>query len=148
MKIRWNWGTGIFIAIISMMAFVGFLVHKTFDYKINKVSDDYYEKGLNHSEQMNKVENSRPFEEDFKVIYQDDCTVKFPAAFKGKNMEGKVLFFRPSDYSNDLSFDLKLDTNMMQHFPLDHFLKGKYIIKASFESEGKAYYFEEEIIFN
>jgi len=148
MKIKWNWGTGIFIAIVIMMTFVGFMVYKSFDYKINKVSDDYYERGLNHTQHMKRVENSRPFEAEFDVIYDQDCTVKFPEIFKNKNLSGEILFFRPSDYSDDQSFKIKLDTLASQHFALSHFLKGKYIVKATFDSEGKKYYFEKDIIFN
>lgn len=148
MKIKWNWGTGIFLAIVIMMTFVGFMVYKSFSYKINKVSDDYYERGLNHTQQMNRVANSRPLAADFDVTYENDCVVKFPKFFKGKDLKGEVLFFRPSDYSDDKSFDIKLDTTASQHFALKHFLKGKYIVKATFESEGVEYYFEKDIIFN
>lgn len=148
MNIKWNWGTGIFIAIISMMTFVGFLVYKTFDYKINKVSDDYYERGLNHTEQMNRVENAKPFDEEFSVEYTDVCTFQLPKYFVDKELDGKILFFRPSDFSQDKSFNIDLDTNAQQVISLEHFLKGKYIIKVSFDTEGKAYYFERDIIFN
>jgi len=148
MKIKWNWGTGILIAILAMMSFVGLLVFKSFDYKINKVSEDYYERGLNHSQQMKRIENSRPLEADFDVIYNEDCVVKFPNVFKGKQVAGEILFFRPADYSDDKSFNIELDTTVSQHFALDNFLKGKYIVKATFESEGVGYYFEKDIIFN
>lgn len=148
MKIKWNWGTGILIAILAMMSFVGLLVFKSFDYKINKVSEDYYERGLNHSQQMKRIENSRPLEADFDVIYNEDCVVKFPNVFKGKQVVGEILFFRPADYSDDKSFNIELDTTVSQHFALDNFLKGKYIVKATFESEGVGYYFEKDIIFN
>lgn len=148
MKIKWNWGTGILIAIITMMSFIGFMVYKSFDYKINKVSDDYYERGLNHSQQMKRIENSRPFEDEFDIIYGDDCTVKLPDLFKHKKVEGEILFFRPADYSYDKRFKINLDTSGSQQFALDHFLKGKYIIKATFESEGIEYYFEKDIVFN
>lgn len=148
MKIKWNWGTGILIAILAMMSFVGFLVFKSFDYKINKVSEDYYERGLNHTQQMKRIENSRHLESGFDVIYDQDCRVKFPDAFIGKQVSGEILFFRPADYSDDKSFDIELDTTASQRFSLSNFLKGKYIVKATFESEGVEYYFEKDIIFN
>ncbi len=148
MNIKWNWGTGIFIAIVAMMSFVGFMVFKSFDYKINKVSEDYYEQGLNHSQQMKRVKNSRSIEAGFDVLYAEDCTVKFPDFFKNKDLKGEILFFRPSDYSDDKSFEIKLDTTLSQHFALDNFLKGKYIVKATFDSDGVAYYFEKDIVFN
>lgn len=148
MKIKWNWGTGILIAIIAMMSFVGFMVYKSTDYKINKVSDDYYERGLNHTEQMNREKNSTPYISGFEVINEHQCTVVFPAFFKNKNAQGEILFFRPSDFEQDISFDIELDTSGQQSFSFDHFKRGKYIVKATFESEGVSYYFEKDIFFN
>lgn len=147
MKIKWNWGTGIFLTILVMLGFLAFLVNKTFEYKINKVSDDYYEKGLNHTQQMNRVENTRLFSKEFDVIHTDVCTVHFPEFFKNKTINGEVLFFRPSDYSKDLSFPISLDTNCNQVFSLDNFYKGKYIVKATFDTDSIPYYLEKEIIF-
>ncbi len=148
MKIKWNWGTGILLAILAMMAFVIFLVFKTFDYKINKVSEDYYERGLNHTEQMKRVENAMAYADEFDVIYTDNCKVKFPSYFVGKDVKGQILFFRPSDFEQDKSFDIILDNQGEQAFDLDHFLKGRYIVKATFELNSKPYYLEKEIIFN
>jgi len=148
MKIKWNWGTGILLAILAMMAFVFFLVSKTFEYKINKVSEDYYERGLNHTEQMKSVENTRPYAQEFEVIYTDDCVVKFPSYFIGKNIDGEILFFRPSDFEHDKRFDIQLDGNGEQAFDLEHFYKGRYIVKVSFKVADKPYYLEEEIVFN
>jgi len=148
MNIKWNWGTGILIAIFLMMSFVGFLVYKTFDYKINKVSEDYYERGLNHSEQMKRVENSRPYAHEFKVDYTDVCTLQFPTYFIDKEVSGEVLFFRPSDYSQDKTFEIAMDTNGRQLVSLDHFYKGRYIIKVTLSLEEIPYYFESDIVFN
>lgn len=148
MNIKWNWGTGIVIAIILMMSFVGFLVFKSFDYKINKVSDDYYQRGLNHSEQMNRLENSKPFVNDFSIEYTDVVSIQFPSFFTHKPIEGEILFFRPSDYSQDKKFQVELDSNARQLVSLDYFLKGRYIIRVTLDSEGIPYYFERDIIFN
>jgi hypothetical protein len=147
MKIRWNWGTGIFLTIVAMLSFLAFMVNKTFDYTINVVSNDYYENGLNHTRQMKKVENSIEFQDEFDVVHTDVCTVQFPEFFNGKTMDGKILFFRPSDFTQDTSFSIQLDSNARQKFSLDPFLKGKYIVKASFNCDGTDYYLEKDIVF-
>ncbi len=147
MKIKWNWGTGIFLTLVAILSFLAFMVNKTFDYTINKVTDDYYEAGLNHTEQMNRVKNSLSLQEDFTVIHTDVCTVHFPDFFKKKVVEGDLLFFRPSDYTKDQVFEIAIDTNNTQVFTLDHFLKGKYIVRASFSCDNIDYYLERDIIF-
>jgi len=147
MKIKWNWGTGIFLTLVTIIGFLAFMVNKTFDYTINKVTDDYYEEGLNHTQKMKRVKNGLPYQDDFLVIHTDVCTVKYPDFFKGKKMEGDVLFFRPSDYTKDLSFEIKMDTSAQQVLLLDNFLKGRYIVRASFSCEDTKYFLERDIIF-
>jgi hypothetical protein len=147
MKIRWNWGTGIFLTIVAMLSFLAFMVNKTFDYTVNVVSDDYYENGLNHTKQMKKVENSIEFHDGLNVIHTDVCTVQFPEFFNGKTIDGEILFFRPSDFTQDTSFSIQLDSNARQKFSLDPFLKGKYIVKASFNCDDTDYYLEKDIVF-
>ena len=147
MKIRWNWGTGIFLVVIGMMSFVGFMVHKTFEYKVNKVSEDYYQKGLDYSQHMKKMENSLPYKDEFDVVHTDVCTIHFPSYFADKKVVGDVLFFRPSDFEKDLKYDIQLDTNNNQVFDLDPFYKGKYIVRVTFDVDTTGYFFEKDIIF-
>jgi hypothetical protein len=96
---------------------------------------------------MKKVENSIEFQDEFDVVHTDVCTVQFPEFFNGKTMDGKILFFRPSDFTQDTSFSIQLDSNARQKFSLDPFLKGKYIVKASFNCDGTDYYLEKDIVF-
>ena len=147
MKINWNWGTGIFITIVLMIAFLAFMVSKTFEYKINKVTEEYYEEGLKHSEQMDRLINAKAYAKEFTVTHTDVCTIHIPDFFIAKKIDGNILFFRPSDYSKDLSYTIKLDTNNNQVFTLDDFYKGKYVVKANFSYLGDDYYFENDIIF-
>jgi len=147
MNIKWNWGTGIFLTLVAIIAFLAFMVNKSLEYKINKVSDDYYDRGIHHSEHMKRVENTIQYQDDFKVIHTDVCTVKFPAFFKGKVLEGELLFFRPSDFEQDRSFDILLDKEGVQTAELKEFIPGRYIVRATFSCDGVDYFLEEEIIF-
>ena len=147
MNINWNWGTGIFLTLVGIILFLAFLVSKTFEYKVNKVSEDYYDKGLNHTEHMNRVENSILYNDEFKVIHTDVCTVKFPPFFIDKEIKGNILFFRPSDYERDRVYEIKLDKDGSQIVELTEFLKGRYIVRATFSCDHIDYFLEKEIIF-
>jgi hypothetical protein len=148
MKIKWNWGTGIFLAIVAMLSFIGFLVYTSFQHEVNKVSDDYYERGLSHSEYMSIQERSRPMNAEFDIIYTDNCTIQFPQFFKDKKVSGNVLFFRPSDFNMDKTFVIEMDSSARQVITINEFLKGKYIVKVDMETDSLFYHFEQDIIFN
>lgn len=147
MKIKFNWGTGIFIAIIVMIAWMGFLISKAFEYKINIDSDDYYERGLDHTSQMNRIERSIPYKDDLSVeIVGDFVQVKYPAFFKGKNISGELWFYRPSDYELDKKIAVSGEDNNMQKIHIQHFKKGRYILRITLEAENLSYFFEHEIL--
>jgi hypothetical protein len=147
MKIKFNWGTGIFITIIVMVSWIGFLISKTFEYKINMDSDDYYERGLDHTSQMNRIERSIPYKNDLSVEFVGDyLQVNYPSFFEGKNSSGELWFYRPSDFELDKKIALTGEDNNSQKIHIQHFKKGKYILRVTLEAEDLSYFFEHEIL--
>jgi len=147
MKIKFNWGTGIFITIIVMMAWIGFLVSKTFEYKLNMDAVDYYERGLVHSTQMERIKRSIPYKEDFRVELSDEMIlINYPSAFEGKTMSGELWFYRPSDFELDKKIAISNQDNNIQKIHIQHFKKGRYILRATLGSEDLSYFFEHEFL--
>lgn len=147
MRIKFNWGTGIFITIIVMISWLGFLVSKAFDYKINIDSDDYYERGLVHSIQMERIQRSLLYKNDFSVIQKGEfVTIKYPAYFEDKNMSGELWFYRPSDYELDKKITALNQNKNTQDIHNQHFTKGRFLVRATLQVDSLSYFFEQEII--
>ena len=147
MRIKFNWGTGIFITIIVMISWLGFLVSKAFDYKINIDSDDYYERGLVHSIQMERIQRSLLYKNDFSVIQNGEfVTIKYPAYFEDKNMSGELWFYRPSDYELDKKITALNQNKNTQDIHNQHFTKGRFLVRATLQVDSLSYFFEQEII--
>ncbi len=147
MRIKFNWGTGIFITIIVMISWLGFLVSKAFDYKINIDSDDYYERGLVHSIQMERIQRSLLYKNDFSVIQKGEfVTIKYPTYFEGKNMSGELWFYRPSDYELDKKITALNQNKNTQDIHNQHFTKGRFLVRATLQVDSLSYFFEQEII--
>lgn len=149
MKIKFNWGTGILITIIVMISWLGFLISKAFDYKINMDSDDYYERGLVHSVQMERIQRSLPFKNDFSVEQNGEfVTIKYPHFFESKNISGELWFYRPSDYELDKKIAALNQNKNSQDIHNQHFTKGRYLVRATLQVDSLSYFFEREIIIN
>ena len=64
---KFNWGTGIFIfLILFVVGGVGFVIF-TLQFDVNLVHKDYYEKGVDYSEQMRMDTRSAIFKNAIQV---------------------------------------------------------------------------------
>jgi hypothetical protein len=143
-----NWGTGILIVIIVfLIAIISFVIFTT-THKVNLVEEDYYPKELNFDSQIEKNSNTEALDEKVSFIVKDSLVViAFPDFVDAKLVEGTILVYRPSDYDEDLRYNIELDTNNYQYIPTYKLLQGKYILKIDWTFEGKNY-FQEKVIIN
>lgn len=146
MRIKFNWGTGIFIAIVLMISWIGFLVSKSLGYKINIDSDDYYERGLDHTAQMERIKRSLPYKEEFTLDqYPEYLEIHYPSVFADKPLTGELWFYRPSDFELDLKIEASNLDNNTQKINKQHLKKGIYHLRATLNTGEKSYFFEREI---
>ncbi|MEA3443222.1 MAG: FixH family protein, partial [Bacteroidota bacterium] len=110
---------------------------------LNLVEDDYYKKGANYTEQMEIDKRSAKY---LNTIYiQDDgekISIFFPDGFAENLKNGTMLFFRPSDNNNDITFEIN-DQSNVQSIDKKKLIKGRYIVKISWQSDSR-YYIEKD----
>jgi hypothetical protein len=144
-----GWGTGIFITIILFVAGMGFLVVLSSRQKFSMVEEGYYPKGIEYQKQIKKLELTKALKEQPSAEQKNDSViVRFPKDFIGKPLTGTVHFYRPSDDIGDQSYSIKLNDSLLQTFPANNLLIGRYIIKLEWQSEKKDYYAEIPILIN
>lgn len=147
MKIKFNWGTGIFITIIVMVSWIGFLISKAFEYKVNIDTEDYYERGLDHTTQMERIKRSIPYEDGFTIeIIDEYIQISYPAFFYGKNVTGELWFYRPSDFELDKKIALSNQENNIQKVHIHYFKRGRYILRTTLNANDLSYFFEHDVI--
>ncbi|NQU53942.1 MAG: FixH family protein [Bacteroidetes bacterium] len=134
-----NWGTGIFIFLILFVtAAVAFVIF-TMQHDVNLVHKDYYEKGVDYSEQMKVEARSAVFQNAFNISEKDDLlVVNIDETLAAKIDSGRVLLYRPSDSKQDISFPVESKTNNIT-FSKEDLIHGRYILKFFWYSEGLKY---------
>ena len=142
---KFNWGTGIFIFLILFVAGgVGFVIF-TLQYDVNLVHKDYYEKGVDYSEQMRMDTRSTAFKNAIQVNSDDKyLVVKIEESLASKIDSGNVLLFRPSDSKRDISISVKKKSSNISFSKTD-LIKGRYILKFSWYSEGIEYEIDRQV---
>ena len=140
-----SWGTKLAmfasIYVIGVLAFVVFSTTQD----INLISKDYYPQGIEYQTKIDKIKNAQRLKE--KVVISQKAgiiQVKFPENMRS-NVNGSIIFFRPSNSDNDLRSDIKLNEAGLQIFKSDKLIKGRYAVKIDWKHQDKAYYLEEAI---
>ena len=106
---------------------------------VNLVYEDYYDKGVDHTETMKIKERSLPFKDDFNLIHLDKyIVVDFEESFSAKIDSGEIELFRPSDSKKDVAILLEKNSDKIT-FPKANLIAGRYILKIKWYSNGKKY---------
>lgn len=140
---RLNWGTGIAIFYgLFAAATVGFAVF-AMDQKVDLVSDDYYQRALDHDRRMEAATNAAALGTAFQMGAGDGgraLTLSWSAA---RPDGGTVTLYRPSDASADRSFRISPDAAGHQRLSLAGLPAGHWVVQVQWQSGGREYFIEQ-----
>lgn len=144
-EMKFNWGTGIFtflaLFLLAAAAFIIFAVRQD----VNLVHKDYYEKGVDYTEQMNVEARSEKFSNAFTVSLQNDfLMLEIDDILSAKIDSGSILLFRPSSSKKDVIFQLTKSPKLI-HIPKEDLTHGRYILKFFWYSEGLKYEVDQPV---
>lgn len=137
-----NWGVklGIGMALfISFIVTLGVLMMRSDPDDL--VDKDYYEKGIGYDKDYKRKIQVKQDQAEPEIIVGDSLQIifKHPAA-------GRLRFIHPSDKNKDRILDLDSGTGNRAELPLTGLSKGHGKIILEWESEGKAYMYEKDIM--
>ncbi|MBL7966880.1 MAG: FixH family protein [Prolixibacteraceae bacterium] len=146
MKIKFNWGTGIVIAMIVMISGMLVLVSIALRQDYDLVDDDYYQKSINYQQHIEKVKNNEALQQKIKFEQTGDTlNLAFPRLASSGDYKGTIHFYSPVEENRDLTVELKPDTGFVQTILLNKLEAGRYQVKIDWNAGSTAYYHEQEI---
>ena len=139
---KWNWGTGIVITIISFMSFIMYFVINitTHDkYEHDLVTEKYYQKELQFQDEIDAVQNASIFNEKITVKKGlKGLEIVFPFDFPFKEINGKVFLYRPSNKQLDFEIPISF-SNTHLLVPEERLVDGRWNIQISWNHQQKEY---------
>jgi nitrogen fixation protein FixH len=144
-KLNFNWGHGIIVTFVLFGAFMAyFYIHMSKE-SIELVGKNYYADGQAFQQKINEreqtaalsVKASLEFSADFK-----QAKIHFPATV----LQGRIVFYRPSNAVLDKSLEINADTSGTAFIPTDFLNKGPWNVSLTWEKDGKNYIEEQRII--
>lgn len=147
MKIKFNWGFGILIAIILFMGTTVVLVTISMHQKTDLVTDHYYEKTLKYQNQIDMEKRTAKFVKELEITNENnEVNIKFPDEFKKVPIKGELYFYRPSDAANDFSVPLQIDQKGSQVISSAKMKNGFWQVKVEWVMAKEKYYCEKSLM--
>jgi len=136
---KFTWGTGIFIFLTLFLLAAGVFMVFAFHQNVNLVHRDYYQKGVDYTEQMNVDARSVKYSNSFPILFLDDkLVIDFDDSLAINIDSVSALLFRPSNSKQDLLFALDLSDSKLK-IPQQNLVSGRYILKVHWYLDGLRY---------
>jgi hypothetical protein len=147
---KWNWGTGLVLAMISFIAFIMyFVITMSTDnkYRHDLVTDEYYAKEMVYQNEIDAETNTNNLAE--KIISKklnSGWKITFPNELNPSKIKGKIFLYRPSNQKLDFEIPLELSSSNLL-IPDKNLIDGRWNITLEWTYEGKPFMYKEEIVY-
>jgi len=143
---KFNWGTGILVILILFLIACAVFITFAMRQDVNLVHKDYYEKGVDYTEQMHINARSAALTDSIQVLLKDDhLQVDFEESIVSKLDSGRVLLYRPSNSKMDITYPMIFTENSL-NINRNNLVSGRYIIKLSWYSDGLKYEIDKPVV--
>ncbi|AID37324.1 FixH family protein [Candidatus Walczuchella monophlebidarum] len=147
MKVRIHWGIGLSIALICFMIFIIYISFIRKNVESELVSDRYYEDEMKYQEIIDERNNANALDETVSIkVLPIGIKICFPKKFSYENTMGQLNLMRPSNKGLDVQRSLDMNIYGEVLIPRKMLQKGCYILIMRWESKGKKYFVEKNII--
>ncbi len=143
---KFNWGTGIVLALIVMIGGMIVLVSIALRQNYDLVESDYYQKSVNYQQHIEEVKNTEALADKVKVEQTaDSLKLIFPSLSAVPNYSGEIHLYSPVEEKRDEVVKLKLNDRFSQVISLKNMKRGRYAVKINWSANSVPYYQEQEI---
>ena len=145
-----SWAWGIIAGYVVFVALTLTMVGIAFSMRVDMVSDDYYQREMNHQQHIDRVTRTAALPEgvEWTVSHQNGVFVfHLPADHFGHDLAGQIHFYRPDNVDLDRAYDISLDRTGEQHIAADELAPGHWRIRIEWTAQGLDYYSERTLSF-
>lgn len=140
-----NWKYLVIAVFSGFVILIGSLVFASYKNGQDLVYENYYEKEIHFQEQIDKQQNLKESSLKPELLNQSEVLILQFGGNSNKQIKGNIFFYRPSDKTQDKTFNIQLNEKNEQVFDNKQFKEGLYKVKVDWEEEGQHYYIEKAI---
>ena len=147
---KWNWGTGI---VVGMVTFISFIMYFVITMSVNKkyshdlVTEDYYAKEIAYQKEIDAETNTKNLKENIiGKRTKEGWLITFPEELKPSEIKGKIFLYRPSNQKLDFELPIVLSSpNLL--IPDKKMVSGRWNITIEFNYKNNAYLYKKAIVY-
>lgn len=148
-KLRNYWPFGIAIFLIGFVLVKVIVIITSTVQTRDLVTDDYYEKGLQHQQQIERAAHANELSSPVSVRFDratNRLLMAFPKEIEPDEVVGRIILYRPSFAKMDRHFEIKLDSTGHQALDASSLPKGMWRAKVNWDVDKTGYYSESVVI--
>ena len=124
-----------------------FLAYKASRQNFDLVTENYYDAELKYQDVIDQKTNVAQLSEPVQVSHTvSSVSIRLPKEFLGKNVQGEIYLYRPSDATRDIRSSFATSEGFYQ-LDLGKDLSGSYELKLSWEAGGRRFFQEKRLFF-
>lgn len=136
---KFNWGTGILIFLVLFLLAAGLFIAFAMRQSVSLVHEDYYERGVDHTTQMELEERSAPYREAVRAVQQNgSLQISLIDSVAVLVDSARIQLYRPSDEKMDLSYPYDPGRGALL-IPGERLVAGRYILTMTWYANGLTY---------
>ena len=142
---KFHWGTGILIFLILFLLAAGLFIIFAMRQEVSLVHEDYYEKGVDHSEQMLvEARSARYVNQIGTHIREGLLLIDIESSLLNRMDSARFHLYRPSDGTYDIQRTFDAEEGALA-ISGEELISGRYILKVYWSWEGLKYEVEQTV---
>lgn len=141
-----SWGYKIMAFYLGFVALTVFMVYSAFQYKVNLVSSDYYERELQFQD---IIDGSRNLNKEGETVFVtktiEELDILLPSITNAPYENLEIWLYNKADNSGDVKINLAQTSDNRYSLPLTPQITGRYLLKVKWHQDKIPYYFEKEM---
>ena len=139
-----NWGYSILIFLMGFLALSIVFIVFSFRQNNDLVTNDYYEKGADYTNQMEITNRSSVFSDSIQLLNQNtNLLVRFSDSINQMTDSMHIYFYRPSDKKLDVQFWETIGPDSLI-ISKERFAKGRYKVQFQWIFDRNSYLVEKD----
>ena len=136
---KFNWGTGILLFLILFLIAAGIFIAFAMRQSVDLVHEDYYERGVDHTSQMEVEKRSAPYQQAIHAIQlEGSLQISLPDSVSVSCDSAWIQLYRPSDNQLDMSFRYDPSRGALL-IDQEKLVPGRYILNLNWYIDGLKY---------
>lgn len=139
-----NWGRGLTLFIVGFILAMLGMVYIAFKQSNEMIEDNYYDREVKYQEIIDAKSNLNPLIGEFVLADSNDyILLRLPASASTAIQNGELRMIKMDAAASDNTLKV---TQTETQIDKAKFQKGLYHVKLGWDSEGKSYFYENDLM--